>query len=92
VAGIGRGIKVVISLDTCVALRLPYRIIKERTKEDNDGLVSLSSATWGEGPEIWPADHADEVGHNLDRGAEAAPTNFDYLAKYEGLVERLTHL
>jgi triacylglycerol lipase len=90
VAGVGRGIKVLgIHVDTCVALRLAYRIIKERTGEDNDGLVSFSSATWGGAPELWPADHADEIGHNLDLGPQASPTNFDHLAKYEALVARL---
>jgi triacylglycerol lipase len=93
VAGAGRGKKVFgISLDTCAALRLPYRIVKERTGEDNDGLVSLSSATWGDGPELWPADQYDEIGHDLDRGLEARPTHFDYLAKYEALVGRLSQL
>lgn len=93
VAGVGRGIKVLgIHVDTCVALRLAYRIIKDKAGEDNDGLVSLSSATWGEGPELWPADHADEIGHNLDLGLQAPPRNFDHLAKYEALVERLRHL
>jgi triacylglycerol lipase len=93
VAGVGRGIQVAgIHLDTCVPLRLPHRIIQNRTGENNDGLVSLSSATWGTGPELWPADHADEIGHNLDLGLLARPHNFDYLAKYESLVDRLTHL
>ena len=95
VAGIGRGITVfgIIPLDTCAVLRLPYRIIKDRTEgEDNDGLVSLSSATWGVGPELWPADHVDEVGHNLDLGAHAAPAHFDHLAKYQALVEKLRQL
>ena len=93
VAGVGRGIKVFgIHVDTCVALRLAYRIIKDRTGEENDGLVSLSSATWGTGPELWPADHADEIGHNLDLGPQAAPTKFDHLKKYEALVDRLRQL
>jgi triacylglycerol lipase len=95
VAGVGRGIKVLgINIDTCVVLRLAHRIIKERTPagEPNDGLVSLDSATWGAGPEQWPTDHADEIGHNLDLGPEAAPAHFDYLAKYAALVERLKQL
>lgn len=93
VAGAGRGKKVLgIPLDTCAALRLLYRIVKDKTGEDNDGLVSLSSAAWGEGPELWPADHLDEVGHDLDRGLEARPTHFDYLAKYEAIVGRLSQL
>jgi triacylglycerol lipase len=93
VAGVGRGRKVLgIHLDTCVALRLAYRIIKDSTHEDNDGLVSLSAATWGTGPELWPADHADEIGHDLDQGPEGRPEHFDYLGKYEGLVERLSQI
>ncbi|MFL6209212.1 MAG: esterase/lipase family protein [Pyrinomonadaceae bacterium] len=93
VAGVGRGIKVFgVSLDTCVALRLAYRIIMARTGEDNDGLVSLGSATWGSEVRRWPADHADEIGHNLDLGLQARPFHFDYLAEYEVLVDRLTSL
>lgn len=93
VAGVGRGKKVLgIHLDTCTALRLAYRIIKDKTGEDNDGLVSLSSATWGTGPELWPADHADEIGHDLDRGLQAHPTHFDYLVKYEAIVDMLRQL
>jgi triacylglycerol lipase len=93
VAGVGRGRRVLgIHLDTCAALRLLYRIIKDKTGEDNDGLVSLSSATWGTGPELWTADHLDEVGHDLDRGVAAQPTHFDHLAKYEAIVQRLSQL
>jgi triacylglycerol lipase len=91
-AGVGRGVKVAgISLDTCLALRLPHRIVLDRTGEDNDGLVSRGSATWGVGPELWEADHADEIGHNLDLGLMARPQHFDYLKKYESLVDRLRH-
>ncbi len=93
VAGVGRGAEVLgISLDTCLALRLPHRIIEQRTGEANDGCVSLSSATWGDGPELWPADHADEIGHNLDQGLTGRPHHFDYLSKYEALVDRLRQL
>jgi triacylglycerol lipase len=93
VAGVGRGIQVAgIHLDTCVALRLAHRIIRDKTGEDNDGLVSLGSATWGIGPELWHADHADEIGHNLDLGLLARPDYFDHLAKYESLVDKLRHL
>ena len=90
VAGVGRGIEVLgIPVDTCVALRMPYHIIKDLTGEANDGLVSLSSVTWAGAPELWPADHLDEIGHNLDLGPQGRPTHFDYLAKYEALVDRL---
>ena len=91
VAGVGRGIEVLgIPVDTCVALRMPYHIIKDLTGEANDGLVSLSSATWAGAPELWPADHLDEIGHNLDLGPQGRPTHFDYLEKYEALVDRLS--
>ena len=93
VAGVGRGREVLgIPVDTCVALRMPYHIIKDLTGEANDGLVSLSSATWAGAPELWPADHLDEIGHNLDLGPQGRPTHFDYLAKYEALVDRLRQL
>lgn len=93
VAGVGRGAEVLgIKLDTCLALRLPHRIIEQRTGEANDGCVHLSSATWGDGPELWPADHADEIGHNLDLGLTGRPHHFDHLSKYEALVDRLRQL
>lgn len=91
VAGVGRGRTVLgIHLDTCAALRLPYRFLKDNTGEDNDGLVTLGSATWGDGPELWPADHADEIGHDIDHGFQALPSNFDCLEKYGAIVARLS--
>ena len=90
VAGVGRGLKGLSThRDTCAELALAHRIVKEKTGEDNDGLVSLTSATWGDGPELWPADHADEIGHDLDHGLEALPSNFDCLEKYADIVARL---
>jgi hypothetical protein len=50
----------------------------------------VESAAWGESPEApWPADHADEIGYDLDRGAASA---FDYRARYRSIVERLAAL
>jgi triacylglycerol lipase len=93
VAGVGRGKRVFgIHLNTCAALRLAYTVIKEMTGEDNDGLVSLSSATWGSEPELWFADHADEIGHDLDQGLQARPSHLNYLSKYEAIVDRLRQL
>jgi triacylglycerol lipase len=50
------------------ALLLPFFLYIEATaQESNDGLVTVSSAKWGSfDAQIWPNDHADEVGHNLD--------------------------
>lgn len=91
VAGVGRGRTVLgIHLDTCAALSLPYRFLKNKTGEDNDGLVTLSSATWGDGPELWPADHADEIGHDIDHGFQTLPSNFDCLEKYAALVAKFS--
>lgn len=44
-----------------------YEFIHLCNGEDNDGLVSIPSATWtGFDPAAWPSDHADEIGHDLD--------------------------
>jgi triacylglycerol lipase len=59
-----------------------YGYIGALTRQLNDGLVSVPSAQWGTfDPEMWPADHAEEVGHNLDN--MFVPPAFPYLAKYD---------
>ena len=88
IAGRGRG----GFAPSCVELIPFHRYIERQTHEDNDGLVAVSSAVWGEGDtELWPADHADEVGHDLSFGFTAKP-KFDYLAKYSEIVQRLLAL
>jgi triacylglycerol lipase len=78
---------------TCALLRVPRGLITLRTQQENDGLVSVDSATWGEGlVEVWPADHADEIGHDLDGGPVATPRAFDHLARYQTIVARLRDL
>lgn len=89
VAGIGRKNPF---RKTCGFLLATYGYIKLKTGEDNDGMVPLSSAQrpgWEVLSEPWPADHFEEVGHNIDRGPDGKPTPFDYLGKYEEIVERL---
>lgn len=69
-----------------------YRYIKKTTNEANDGLVPVSSALpvgWEAITPPWPADHFDEIGHDLDKGIDGKPTHFNYLGKYEEIVERL---
>jgi len=53
-----------------------YLYIKRLSGEPNDGLVTLSSAQrWQIHSQTWPADHADEIGHHLDRlDPKATPT------------------
>ena len=67
-----------------------HHYLRKLSHEPNDGLVTLSSALrWQAGCEIWPADHADEIGHNLDSlDPKAPPPDFDYLDRYEGVVKR----
>ncbi len=65
-----------------------YKYIKEKKREDNDGLVAVASAQWGEfDSRLWPADHADEIGHDLDRPGKSG--RFDHLARFREMVERL---
>lgn len=84
VAGIGRS----TGRATAKLLYLAHKHIKSKTGEPNDGLVSLSSAKSGEFDEaLWPADHADEIGHDLDHPLHTP--RFDHLAAYRKIVERL---
>jgi triacylglycerol lipase len=68
------------------ALLLPfYLYIEAVAREKNDGLVTVPSAKWGTFDEqLWPTDHADEVGHNLDNilAFDAAGT----VARYTRIV------
>jgi len=77
---------------TCALLLLFHQYISELTGEANDGLVTLSSAQWGQFDQnTWPADHADEVGTNLDN--ILAPTPFiPWLAKYDLMVSAVEPL
>ncbi len=84
VAGAGR----TIGRPAAKILYPAYKYIKEKMREDNDGLVAVASAKWGEfDARLWPADHADEIGHDLDRLGKSG--RFDHLARFGDLVERL---
>jgi len=86
VAGVGRE----SSLPTCALFLLFHQYILALTGEPNDGLVTLTSAQWGSfNGNTWPADHADEVGTNLDT-LEA--TQFPWLAKYDLMVSAVEAL
>jgi len=51
---------------TAVVLRLTYRFV-ELVAGANDGVVPTTSASRGRTPfAVWPADHEDLVGHDLD--------------------------
>ena len=76
---------------TCALFLLFHQCISALTGETNDGLVTLSSAQWGQCDQnTWPADHADEVGTNLDT---LGPTPFiPWLAKYDLMVSAVEPL
>jgi len=87
VAGAGRA----SGRPTANLLYPAYKYINQKTSEANDGLVALSSAKWGEfDSQLWPADHMEEVGHDLDRLGKSG--NFDHLAKYRELAARLQNI
>jgi hypothetical protein len=89
VAGSGRAGLV----PTASALLLFHHYIssRSRTGDLNDGLVTVGSANWGTfDPITWPADHAEEVGYNLDN--LDLPPAFPYLANFDRIVANVTML
>ena len=48
-------------------LKPTHDYVKSKTGQDNDGVVAVESAKYGEfqGP-AWPCDHVEMVGYNLD--------------------------
>jgi triacylglycerol lipase len=76
---------------TTSAMLLFHHYIFALTGQPNDGLVTVDSARWGTfDPATWPADHAEEVGYNLDN--IIPPPAFAYLAKYDQIVANLAML
>jgi triacylglycerol lipase len=68
-----------------------HHYIFARTGRPNDGLVTVDSATWGTfDAATWPADHTDEVGHNLDN--LLMPPAFPYLARFDQIVSNVAML
>lgn len=68
-----------------------HQYISARTGQPNDGLVAVDSARWGTfDTATWAADHAEEVGHNLDNLIQ--PPSFPYLGKYDQILARLSAL
>ena len=74
---------------TCLLLAPTHEYIRAVTGEDNDGLVALSSAQYGDFQQpSWPCDHADVVGYNLDT-AGLGPPIFDHIAKIDAIIAAL---
>jgi triacylglycerol lipase len=77
--------------DTSAFFVLSHAYVLSKTGEANDGMVPISSARWGSfDPNTWPADHADEIGHNLDAPFSLPP--FSYLARYDLILSKLAGL
>jgi triacylglycerol lipase len=86
VAGSGRN----DFLNTSGLLLLFHHYISASKGEENDGLVTVASAQWGQfDSNKWPADHADEVGTNLDT---LGPPSLPWLAKYDLILETVARL
>jgi triacylglycerol lipase len=69
------------------ALLPTYLYIGKVTREDNDGVVSRSSAAYGDVQPDWQCDHIDMIGYNLDPihfGFE-----FDHLAAIDAVIASL---
>jgi triacylglycerol lipase len=78
-------------LPTASALLLFHHYIFAQTGQPNDGLVAVDSANWGTfDPATWPADHAEEVGYNLDN--LTSPAAFPYLTKFDQIIANVATL
>jgi triacylglycerol lipase len=76
---------------TCAAFLLFHQYIAAQTGEANDGLVAAGSAPWGAfDPNLWPGDHGEEVGWNLDDLLKQP--SFPYVAKYDVLLANVAQL
>jgi len=76
---------------TASSLLLFHNYIFASTGKANDGLVTTDSAMWGTfNPATWPADHAEEVGYNLDN--LILPPAFPYLANFDQIIANVAML
>jgi len=77
-----------ITPPTSIVLLGPYGFVKSKSKgEDNDGLVTLSSATYGEFQRALQCDHADMIGYNLNGPLD--PFQFPHLDLYDEIIAKL---
>jgi triacylglycerol lipase len=66
-----------------------HEYIRALTGQENDGLVPLDSARYGEFQEpTWAGDHADIIGHDLDSPVLGG-SQFDHLAAIDAIIEQL---
>lgn len=76
-------------LPTCFALAPTHHYIHAVTGQENDGVVALDSARYGEFQEpFWRCDHVDMIGHNLDT-ADLGGFRFDHFAAFDAIISQL---
>jgi triacylglycerol lipase len=75
-----------ITPPTSAVLLGPYAFIKSMG-EDNDGLVTLSSATYGEFQRVLQCDHADMIGYTLNGPLD--PFRFPHLDLFDEIIALL---
>lgn len=70
-----------------------YRTGRTEEERKNDGVVTLASARHGEQiGRDWLADHADEVGHDLNNPLMIRTRAFAYLDAYDEIIARISPL
>jgi alpha/beta hydrolase family protein len=76
-------------LPTCLALLPTHHHIHAVTGQENDGVVALDSAKYGEFQQpFWQCDHVDMIGHNLDT-ADLGLFQFDHFAAFDAIISQL---
>jgi triacylglycerol lipase len=77
------------ALSTAFILAPTHHYIYTVTGEQNDGVVALNSARYGEFQQpFWQCDHIDMIGHNLDP-LNVTGFNFDHLAAFDAIINSL---
>lgn len=71
--------------ETVSSYFLLSHILVETLEGDNDGLVSVQSAQWGEYLGLLPADHMDEIGHRYDFSSQPFDSAGFYLSEAQRL-------
>jgi triacylglycerol lipase len=91
---------------TATALLLTYFYVQGVTPppNDNDGVVTVTSATYGKFKGAWPCDHIQMVGHDLDtlllpdefkqaiQGVLHLGPEFDHLSRFDAIVADLKRI
>jgi triacylglycerol lipase len=76
-------------LATCIALAPTHYYIHKVTNQQNDGVVALESAKYGEFQQsFWPCDHVDMIGHNLNT-LDLGHFQFNHFAAFDAIIASL---